>query len=82
MVQASSQVPASSVLQDFQCFVPAQRIAILIGNKDYSARRQENGYGGFTDLEAVDQDIENMENGLKSLGFRQDEIDKVREAGF
>ena len=41
-----------------------------------------SGFEGFADLEAVDQDIVNMQNGLQSLGFRQDETTTVREADF
>ena len=41
-----------------------------------------SGFEGFEDLDAVDQDISNMQNGLQSLGFRQDETTTMREADF
>ena len=40
-------------------FVPHERKFVLIGNHDYSHRRTESGYEGFTDLDAVNTDIIN-----------------------
>ena len=55
-------------------FVPNVRKFLLIGNKDYSVRRTEEGYAGFTDLDAVDTDIFNTKKGLIEIGVRDDEI--------
>jgi hypothetical protein len=42
---------------DQNLFVPHSRLFILIGNEDYEARRQDEGYGGFVNLPAVKQDL-------------------------
>ena len=56
-------------------FIPDQRIFILIGNASYANRRKDQGYAGFTDLDAVSDDLNNMQNGLKSiLGAQDSEI--------
>ena len=51
-------------------FHPAERCFILVGNRDYSVRRLEEGYESFSDLDAVESDIENTKQGLISLGVQ------------
>ena len=41
-----------------------------------------SGFEGYGDIEEVDQDIANVQRGLKSLGFRQDEIKTISDADF
>lgn len=46
-------------------FRPDHRIFVLCGNASYSNRRNEEGYQGFIDLDAVHDDLRNMQDGLK-----------------
>ena len=63
-------------------FVPDQRLFFLIGNQDYSIRREAEGYDGFVDLPAVIEDIQNARDGLIDLGISSDAIIEIYDADF
>lgn len=55
-------------------FIPDERVFLLIGNDSYANRRKEEGYGGFSDLAAVNDDIANTKQGLLDIGVKEQEI--------
>ena len=63
-------------------FVPDERVFLLIGNDTYENRRKEEGYGGFSDLPAVEQDIMNTKQGLLNIGVLESEIVIERNINF
>lgn len=55
-------------------FIPDERVFLLIGNDSYANRRKEEGYSGFSDLAAVNDDIANTKQGLLDIGVKEEEI--------
>ena len=43
-------------------------IGVVVGNNDYSKRREDPGFEGFSDLDATAEDMVNAERGMASLG--------------
>ena len=84
-VRATRLLARSSTLakaQNKSLVKPGQRIFLLIGNRDYSDRRKEEGYEAFGDLDAVEDDLRNTKDGLVRLGVKSSEIIVVKDIGF
>ena len=54
-----------------------RRMAIIIGNSDYSLLREKKGYENYHDIPEVIEDVDNVTEGVKRLGFQQHEIMKM-----
>lgn len=63
-------------------FIPDERVFLLIGNDSYANRRKEEGYGGFSDLTAVNDDIANTKQGLLNIGVTEAEIKTEKNVNF
>ena len=68
--------------RDDKRFVPDKRLYFLVGNKNYKARRDDEGYEGFGDLPAVLEDMERVKRGLLELGAHPSEIIEIFDADW
>ena len=62
--------------------MPDKRIFVLVGNRNYFERRQDEGYAGFGDLPSVLSDIANTKKGLMDFGVNEEDIIEVHDADF
>jgi len=63
-------------------FVYDQRVALIIGCIKYDKLRTSEGKSKFSDLAEVEEDIINVTDGLKRLGFKDDEMQVLRDPSF
>ena len=56
---------------------------VIIKNRRYDAlRRDHEGYGGFQDIDQVEDDARNVRKGIMGLGARRMDIVEIEDSDF
>lgn len=61
-------------------FDPTKKIMCIVHNRNYEIKRDMPGFGGFADIKEVDEDAENVRQGLSRLGCNQMDIHEIKDA--
>ena len=63
-------------------FQPDRFIWVIVTNSDYSERRKDQGFEDFIDLPEVNNDAQNVRNGIMGLGARKADIIERKNIDF